>query len=280
MKVYEFLPSKNAASFISKFIYIESNLAEFSFKTIPRSYPAIFFVFPDEGILEIKIGNLYHTLTHTNIYFAGLGYHPSQIKFIGNVRTWVLMLKPEAAEIFFGDSAKSFINQIFKVTDTHLSFRFLAEQLWEQNIYTSESTKLMELFIIQNLKAPKLKPSLMMALNLIHNQNGTISIKELAKSSYTCNRNLLRQFDEYIGINPKTYSDMIRFSELMGILMTTAASLEELSFKFGYYDLSHLNKDAIRFLGESLHTARNDRKTLNQHMIYKSCPFFTNDLHT
>lgn len=54
MKVYEFLPSKNAASFISKFIYIESNLAEFSFKTIPRSYPAIFFVFPDEGILEIN----------------------------------------------------------------------------------------------------------------------------------------------------------------------------------------------------------------------------------
>lgn len=268
MKAFVFFPSLEMHAFLSKIVYLENEEEEFSFQSIPRNYPAIFFVSPKSGSLDIYIGQNYFQLKENHVYFAGLGFHPSQMKFNAQAKMWVLMLQPQVAEMFFGDAAKAFVNQICCVTDTHYHWRWLAEQLWEQPKSLVESIRFLEKRIAQQLKSPKIKPSVSLALHHIYNANGVLSINDLAKNTYTCNRNLLRQFNESIGVNPKTFSDMIRFSKLMEQLMQRPVSnLDVLAFQLGYYDLSHLNKDFIRFLGSVLYGLSDKEKSLNQHWV-------------
>jgi predicted metalloprotease len=44
-------------------------------------------------------------------------------------------------------------------------------------------------------------------------------------------------------------------------------NMEKLAFDFGYYDLSHLNKDALRFLGMPVYEMKHQKETLNHHMV-------------
>jgi AraC-like DNA-binding protein len=247
---------------------LDNSLGDFGFQAIPRKYPAVIFTVSEAGFWEIGIDGRKYKLGNTNVYFTGLGFVPSEMYFKGAFKAWVLMLKPQASSMIFGDAAKSFVNELYCVTDTHPQLRFLSEQLQESSFEPEKAVMLIESFFIRFLDSQRIKPNILLALHEIHHSNGNLNVKELAYISNTCTRNLLRQFDDYVGVNPKTYSAMIRFSGFMNQVMCIApTNMEKLAFDFGYYDLSHLNKDALRFLGMPVYEMKHQKETLNHHMV-------------
>lgn len=271
MRALEFFPSPSSAPFISKFIYLENHFGTFGFRAIPRNYPAIIIAAPEStswvNIVEGKDYKMGNT-GGVAVYFAGMGFSPTEMQFDKDLKVWILMLQPQAARLFFGDAAKAFVNNIFCVTDTHPQWRFFSEALWDKPFSLTTSVQLIETFIAKFLIKTDVNPSYLIAKEQIIRSNGTLSMKEIAENAYTCNRNLLRLFDDYIGVNPKTYSAMIRFSKLTNeLIQYPTIHLEELAFRYNYHDLPHLHKDAVRFLNIPLSEIKNQTKSLITNML-------------
>ncbi|MEA5044330.1 MAG: helix-turn-helix domain-containing protein [Petrimonas sp.] len=270
MRYLEFSPSPGFDLLVSRLVFME-NSGTLNFRTVPRNYPAVIITAPDSGAWQIEIGHSRHQLHNGNVYFAGLGFTPSKMSFNGKLKIWVAILKPQAAQIIFGDNAGAFVNEISCVSDIHAPLRLLSEQLWEnrENRNNPEnSVQLIERYFVRFLERQNIKPAILRALDKIHTTKGKVSVRELADAAFTCNRHLLRQFIGQVGVNPKKYSAMVRFSKLMNEwILNPASDVGNLAFDYGFYDLSHLNKEAVRFLGVPLHEIKEQNNSLNQNLV-------------
>ena len=84
---------------------------------------------------------------------------------------------------------------------------------------------------------------------------GTINYREnnvstLAQEACLSQKQFKRIFTDYVGLNPKEFLQIARFSKTTHTLQTQPLiSLDELAYKQGYYDRSHLIKDFKTFSG-------------------------------
>lgn len=80
--------------------------------------------------------------------------------------------------------------------------------------------------------------------------SGRITEKEIALDTGYSERYLNKLFNEKMGINPKTFSKMIRFqSAIQNISRDYTLTLTDLAFKLGYYDQAHFIHDFKAFSG-------------------------------
>lgn len=99
-----------------------------------------------------------------------------------------------------------------------------------------------------------LKATLPIDLVLARIQSGTSmkSVDALASESCVSTRQFERQFHERIGINPKTYLRLTRFSAAWNMRETTPTlSWMKIAHTCGYADQMHLIRDFKEFLGGS-----------------------------
>ncbi|MFC1568962.1 DUF6597 domain-containing transcriptional factor [bacterium] len=91
------------------------------------------------------------------------------------------------------------------------------------------------------------------SLAYIHNANGSLSIQSLNQKLDIYSRRLEREFAKYIGIPPKTYSRVLRFNNILNYIQNNPSktSWQDIVYKFGYFDQSHMIKDFIEFTGFS-----------------------------
>lgn len=269
MKVKEFRPSPAMQQNIYKFISLENDHQNILFKVIPRNYPAIIFMGPQSEGWKIWIGDAEFALMREKVYFAGLGFLPSAMHFFGNFKAWVIMLKPQMSRTVFGCSPEILINKIIPADPVlHRILIRINERIWEDTLNESEVKNLFENYLHPLFESKKPSPYLFKALEEIHTSNGLVNIKEVAEKVFTSNRNLLREFVNHTGVNPKKYASMVRFSCLMNdLMMLPKINLEALALSYNYYDISHLNKDAGFFLGNPLTGKNPFDKGLNDRLI-------------
>ena len=63
-------------------------------------------------------------------------------------------------------------------------------------------------------------------------------------------RQIERLFSKYIGLSPKFYSRIIRFSHIFELMRSKDNSWGDLVYKSGFYDQSHFIKNFKEFTGE------------------------------
>lgn len=87
------------------------------------------------------------------------------------------------------------------------------------------------------------------AIQLIYQNKGCISTKQLCEHLHINERYLQREFHTHIGIPPSTYLNIIRFNNIFTELSLTKEkqNLETLAMLFNYYDISHFNKEYKRY---------------------------------
>lgn len=82
------------------------------------------------------------------------------------------------------------------------------------------------------------------AVNTIIKNKGLISVDELAKQYCMSKRTLRRQFLIKVGLSPKAYSNIWKVHHAMELIQSNPkASLPEIAFQAGYYDVAHLAND-------------------------------------
>lgn len=101
--------------------------------------------------------------------------------------------------------------------------------------------------ITQNLSADK---RIIHACNTIALSRGNISIKALASNVAMSPRSLELHFKEKVGMSPKLFSRILRFSSAVQYIKSRASvDWQEVSFLFDYFDQNHFIRDCKHFYG-------------------------------
>lgn len=254
---------------ISKALYIKQKADEsLRFKLVPRFYGLWAFTLEESDPMTINFdnGKLHHT-SSGNIYSGGSGYVPIDFE-IPCKTEWILVLpKPHSTALFWREDANHFANTMYCVTDINKQLRILNDKI---NSFKSVATKweAIQQYLMQKIGyAPSNNINYVnSALSMMFKQAGLVDIKEIAKYACTCDRNLRDSFQQHIGFSPKKFASMVRFNALVSqcLKQPLSKSLSENSAYFGYYDLSHLNKDFVRFTGLSAENFFLQQQGINQ----------------
>lgn len=103
---------------------------------------------------------------------------------------------------------------------------------------------------------------------LMMQTNGNISLDMLAREACLCSKQFIRKFNERAGLNPKTFSRIIRVTKAMNI-RNAYPKLDwlRIAIECGYFDYQHMVKDYKEFTGFSpneyhLHETKSPEKIL------------------
>lgn len=106
-------------------------------------------------------------------------------------------------------------------------------------------------FVIKLISNARKEPHLLDCVSRwMMKQRNPFSLDELAKESCLCTKQFKRKFNERIGVNPKTYDRIIRFTKAYNT-RNAQPKLDWLSIAIDcdYYDYQHLVKDYKDFTG-------------------------------
>lgn len=93
-------------------------------------------------------------------------------------------------------------------------------------------------------------PDLRVVHAIIALQQAPVSIKNLAKEVNLSTRHFQQLFYDYVGISPKTYSEIIRFNQTLYLLQTRPSqTLTEISYVLNYFDQAHFIKSFKKLSG-------------------------------
>jgi AraC-like DNA-binding protein len=151
------------------------------------------------------------------------------------------------------------VKQLFKIAPQEIQDSFLdiqdlfggsLDELYEKITQTEAiAQKIAELnaFFCAFLagKSITFHPILQFSLQYLAQNKDGLSVTGLSKKSGYSERQLERIFQEYVGLGPKSYLNIMRFHHFLSLLRSQSnqSNLTELSYAAGYFDQSHLIKE-------------------------------------
>jgi AraC-like DNA-binding protein len=106
-----------------------------------------------------------------------------------------------------------------------------------------------QFFFKQMLALNKLDPITEFAIHQITSQKGLISINDLSNEMGYSRRYLLNKFKDNVGLSPKEFTNIVRFSEVYKRINQNLLKEDKL-YEF-YYDQSHYIREFKRYTGLS-----------------------------
>ena len=80
--------------------------------------------------------------------------------------------------------------------------------------------------------------------------SGRSRIRSIVQEVGWSHRYFIRQFKQEIGVAPKVFARMLRFGQVVRVIRAgEVTSLADAALRSGYYDQSHLSRDAREFAG-------------------------------
>ena len=159
------------------------------------------------------------------------------VKQIGKIHRIVIVFNPLGIQHFFKD-----LNFSDFITDFSFFSKDEIIQLFEnQNIEIL--TDLLDSFLIKNFNENE-NTILKKAVNTILEKNQDLNITELSEQLQISRRHLNRLFNENLGLNVKSFQEIVRFRNAMThkIFQKPLDNFTEISYEYNFSDQSHLNK--------------------------------------
>lgn len=160
--------------------------------------------------------------------------------------------------VFNPIGAKAFFDMpMNEVLEKNIELSLLSDPLLnelERRLLNTEDNhrcvQLIEQFLLKRIsqfKTYNYKRLISVMKSICHGEN---DISKLAQNACLGYKQFKRIFAEYTGLNPKQFIQIHRFSQALHALQTQPAlTLNDLAYKCGYYDKSHLIKDIKTFSG-------------------------------
>ncbi|MTI46302.1 helix-turn-helix domain-containing protein [Sporosalibacterium faouarense] len=168
-------------------------------------------------------------------------------EFIG-VRFW-----PGGIIPFIKSSAGDFTNQLVSL-DNILGIMSLE---LNEKLHLASSVIERLTIVEQELKEILLKAKtrdviIIKAINSIYKKRGVQSVKELSKELNISQRQLSRKFNDWIGISPKKFLNIIKFQHVVLTFNNNEdVDIQRLILEAGYYDQAHFIKEFKAFYGKT-----------------------------
>jgi len=246
MKFDKHYPTEQLKSYIKYFVVSENEL-ENEYKVFPSSGLVIGFQYKGQ-LVTIK-NNTENKLTSAGITGISDGYKIfKNSAYIGTVLVYF-------TEIGFTHFAAHPANELFNLS---LSLEDVFEkdsvaEVEERLAMSStdkQRIKVVELFLLAQLKHIETDKLIVEAIKLIYQSKGTIRVKELNEKLFISPSPFEKRFRKVVGTTAKKFASIVRFNSVLDNLNGTK-SLTEICYENNFFDQAHFIKDFKQFTGDT-----------------------------
>jgi AraC-like DNA-binding protein len=183
------------------------------------------------------------------LFLYGPGIEPSVMHYKrGSSLTMQVIFKPHALKTLLGINASRLSN---RWADLHeFGGKDLESQLLEANNEQERMTFLTS-FLVARFKLESTRDTLVEeSLRLIHNNIGSLHVKDVLDSLYISERQFERRFTQTVGLSPQSYMRVKRFNEAIRLIKTRQFErLTDVACALNFSDQSHFIHDIKAFSG-------------------------------
>ncbi|MEP6949801.1 MAG: helix-turn-helix domain-containing protein [Ginsengibacter sp.] len=254
MILKDFLPNPAFREFIQCY-----RICHFEFdkstQTSVKAYPpkpeeCIYFIF--KGSLEIEFMNRGKKNLDLPIILFGQQTSINKRCFFGSVfLNFQIVFQPTGLFRLTGIPSFELTNQYFDSENIFSkNIRFIHEQLQDAKSY-SEMLLIADRFVGTLVSNARKEVHLLDSVSKFMMQRaGNIPLDWLAKESCLCSKQFKRKFNERVGVNPKTYARIIRFTKAFNTKNAYPNwDWLRIAIECDYFDYQHLVKDYKDFTG-------------------------------
>ncbi len=197
--------------------------------------PPTLLVGPQLTRVDIKMGHQ-HLMIH-------VGFKPGGLHQLIGVPMHQLIDRSYSASDVLGSEADAVLEQLRNTTD------------WRQQVAVVEK------FLLRKLSRHKPAEPFDRDISVLLAQNGNLPIEDVAASACLSLKQFERKCKERIGLPPKLFARLIRFSNAYRIRETNPQlSWSTIGYESGYFDQMHLIRDFKEFAGVTPKIITNDLK--------------------
>jgi len=246
MRFDKFIPTDQLKPYIKHFV-VSDNELENEYKVFPSSGLVIGFQY--KGQLTTIKENTESRLTSAGITGIADGY-----KIFKNAATTGTILV-YFTEIGFTHFASHPANELFNLSlslENIFDRKTVAEVEEKLTIATTDKhrIKVIEQFLVSQLKDIQTDKLIVEAVKLIYQSNGTIRIKELNEKLFISQSPFEKRFRKVVGTTAKKFASIVRFNAVLDNLNDTK-SLTEICYENNFFDQAHFIKDFKQFTGDT-----------------------------
>ena len=208
----------------SLFFYLRDPIQTLSSANEFVTGPAALIVGPQLTRVDIKMGH-HHLMIH-------VGFKPGGLHQLIGVPMHQLIDRSYSASDVLGSEADDVLEQLRNTTD------------WRQLV------DVVERFLLKKLSRHKQVEPFDRAMSALILRNGNLPIDEVAATACLSLKQFERKCKERIGLPPKLFARLIRFSNAYRIRETNPQlSWSSICYESGYFDQMHLIRDFKEFAG-------------------------------
>lgn len=246
MKFDKHFPTERLKPYIKYFVVSESEL-ENEYKIFPTSGLVIGFQY--KGQLSTIKDNTENKLNSAGI--TGITDSYKIFKNSANIGTILVYF----TEIGFTHFASHPANELFNLSlslDDIFNKNNIIEVEEKLTIATTdkERIKIVEQFLVSQLKDIQTDKLIIEAVRLIYQSNGTIRIKELNEKLFISQSPFEKRFRKIVGTTAKKFASIVRFNNILDNL-NNSKSLTEICYENNFFDQAHFIKDFKQFTGDT-----------------------------
>jgi AraC-like DNA-binding protein len=246
MKFEKHFPAENLKPYIKYFVVSENELGNV-YKVFPSAGLVIGFQY--KGQLSTIKDNTENGLNSAGI--TGISDSFKIFKNSGNIGTILIYF----TEIGFTHFASHPANELFNLSlslDDIFDKCSVTEVEEKLAIATTDKQriKIIEQFLVSQLKDIQTDKLIVEAVKLIYQSNGTVRIKELNEKLFISQSPFEKRFRKVVGTTAKKFASIVRFNAVLDNLNQTK-SLTEICYENNFFDQAHFIKDFKQFTGDT-----------------------------
>jgi len=246
MKFEKHFPGERLQPYIKYYVVAENDI-ENEYKVFPSSGLVIGFQY--RGKLE----NIQHN-TVTILSSAGVTGITDGYKIFKN-SAGIGTVLVYFTEVGFSHFASHPANELFNLSLSldNVFDKYKVTEVVEKLAAANSDIlciKIVEAFLISQLKDIKTDKLIVQAVTLIYQTNGTIRIKELNEKLSISQSPFEKRFRKVVGTTAKKFASIVRFNTVLSNLNDTK-TLTEICYENNFFDQAHFIKDFKHFTGDT-----------------------------
>jgi len=200
------------------------------YAVIPHGCATLVFSFDGKEIF----GNLFGPATKP----ACVGAEANRYQML-----FIVEFQPAGYYAFSGMPQNELTDRIIPFETINPTLNALIVQQIETAANTHTLITEIDRLFLAYLKTAFYRDEFSVANRMIVNSGGLISVKELSQNACYSERHLSRIFGEYMGVNIKSFSRLVRVNKAIRLLQKPMNSITKAYLQTGYYDMPHFIHD-------------------------------------
>jgi AraC-like DNA-binding protein len=246
MKFDKHFPTEQLKPYIKYFVVSENEL-ESEYKVFPSSGLVIGFQY--KGKLSTIKDHTESKLTTAGV--TGISDSYRIFKNSNNIGSILVFFTETGFTHFASHPANELFNLSISLDNIFEKNSVAEVEEKLANVTTDKQRiKIIEQFLLAQLKDIATDKLIVEAVKLIYQSNGTIRIKELNEKLFISQSPFEKRFRKVVGTTAKKFASIIRFNTILNNLNGTK-TLTEICYENNFFDQAHFIKDFKQFTGDT-----------------------------